>query len=268
MIYLNKIKTLLANSNTKESLNQNEKDGFKLICNALNSPKTSVKFNNSQTLMVYLDAFEIAVNKFHAKTGFKIREGVSSGTTNGAVKELTIANSRNLDGGWFGIREMNQLEASNVSRIDWDFDDDAYDCGNNSCQFDVEMVAGQTPRYYEYKSKSMNTDADSPVEINPKQFKAYLSKIANMAELEYVFQSEKLYKGGGTTLSLEQGLANRFKKLISNDIDGFFNVIWANNLGLRTDLFGTRNRDDAEDYFSKTLVPTISSRLYNFITIR
>ncbi len=154
--YLDKIVALLKNSNLKESLNQKERDYLTLIVNVLNNPKTSVKFNNSQALSVYLDAFEAAANKFHAKTGFKIRDGVGSATTNGAVKELTIANTRNLDGGWFGIREMNQLAAENVSRIDWDFDDDAYDCGTNNCQFDVEMVAGQVPRYYEYKSKSMN----------------------------------------------------------------------------------------------------------------
>jgi hypothetical protein len=268
--HLDKIKSLLTNANVKEVLINEEKENLRKICSNLFSPKTTVKFNSSQSLMEYLNAFEIAVNKYHDKTGFKIRGGSGSGTTNGAAKELTIANTRNLDGGWFGIREMNQLSATNVSRIDWDFDDDAYDCGNNSCQFDVQMVAGQTPRYYEYKSKSMSTSAESGIEINPKQFKSYLSKINSMAELQYVFQVEKLYKTDAK--SFEEGLANRFKLRIQFDIDGFFNVVFG-NVALRGNLFpianypnmnATQYKDAAKIDFS-TFIGDTKNSFYNFI---
>ncbi len=94
-----------------------------------------------------------------------------------------------------------------------------------------------------------------------------------MAELEYVFQSEKLYKGGGTTFSLEQGLANRFKKLISNDIDGFFNVIWGNtgtngDNGLRQSLLpNTSDPLIGKDKFEE-IVENTTNQFYNFIKIR
>ena len=159
-------------------------------------------------------------------------------------------------------------------RVDWDFDDDAYTCGNNiSCQFDLEMIVGEVPRYYEYKSKSMNTDADSPIEINPKQFKAYLSKIDKMEELEYVFQIEKLYKNAGSTSSSELGIANRFKKMIQNDTNGFFEVVW-NNQKLRENLFGVIQPQNLiiekpiKQALFITWIATTNNSFYNFIKAR
>jgi hypothetical protein len=94
-----------------------------------------------------------------------------------------------------------------------------------------------------------------------------------MAELEYVFQSEKLYKGGGTTLSLEQGLANRFKKLISNDVEGFFNVIWGNT-ALRGSLIPQRPLESISQWEIRakseftTMVNSLNGDFFKFIKVR
>jgi len=69
---------------------------------------------------------------------------------------------------------------------------------------------------------------------------------------------------------------NAFKNLLTKqltpDANGninsdIFNTIWANTT-LRGNLFGTRNRDDAEDYFAQTLISNAGSTFYNFIKVK
>jgi hypothetical protein len=127
-----------------------------------------------------LEDLKLFCNKFHDRNipGF-----------GDMLKTMKNQNAMVQDGMQHALIQLNKVEfdASKVKKFDMDFElAEGFDCPTTLCKFDVEMIDGNTVRFYEFKSYQ---DA-SKISLN--QFKSYISRVSKPEELRYIFNKNKI----------------------------------------------------------------------------
>ncbi len=196
-----------------------------------------------------LEDLKLFCNKFHDRNipGF-----------NDMIKTMKNQNAMVQDGMQHALTQLNKAEfdAAKVKKFDMDFElAEGFDCPYTQCKFDVEMIDGNSVRFYEFKSYQ---DA-SKISLN--QFKAYISRINRIDELRYIFNENKI-----TNVNLAIDGIQSFLKRGTNTND-IFSIVWSNQ-PLRLNLFpNITEQVPALDAF-KALVDNKNSVLYKFIEIK
>ena len=85
-------------------------------------------------------------------------------------------------------QQPDVFSAQLINKIEAKFDEIPDDPCTN-CKFDVEMNAGVTPRYYEFKSYEYGSIINLNKQI--KQFKKYLASVNDWSELRYIFRFDQ-----------------------------------------------------------------------------
>ena len=273
MAYLNQIVKMIRNTKIQNNLNlgsDSYKDVLKMIATN-HKDRAGVQFGGSTALLGYLTSLEQIINTYDGKTGFKE-----------SLPPLKVNTLQGFDGIWFSIKAMQDIDASNVVRVDMEFDEDQ-DCGTASnpasCKYDLETSG--TPRFYEFKSYKVSTSGF------PKfsQLKAYFARIRSMNDLVYYFEKRfsKVQDEAEVKVALQKLLctncqdATATTKTLSTSGNELFEKIWGNNLGLRESLF----KDDGIDFTQsdniirpiglakfQEKVSSLSNSLYSFIKVK
>jgi hypothetical protein len=170
-----------------------------------------------------LEDLKVFCNKFHDRNipGF-----------NDMIKTMKNQNAMVQDGMQHALTQLNKadFEATKVKKFDMDFElAEGFDCPNTQCKFDVEMIDGNSVRFYEFKSYQ---DA-SKISLN--QFKAYLSRIDDLDDLNYVFNINKITKF--------EDAQKQILAFLKNNADNIFKELGDGGIGLNKclQLFGTSN---------------------------
>ena len=167
------------------------------IVAALVHPHTGSTHPFMKNVAIHLEDVKHLISNFSEVDGF-----------DNVISALKIKNFYAQDGASFLLTKLKALNPSDVSKLEGKIlDADNLDGICEKCLFDIQLKSGKKIEMKSYSETTLNSIAANSK--FRKQFKAYLTSIDEINELEYVFNKKKFDNLGE--------IKNRFKELFQHD---------------------------------------------------